>query len=76
MRNPIIAELRCIRDENARRYNFDVEAMARDLMKLDPLMKKRTYTLCNGKMVPVSTVRAKRRLPIRRRKSVRKRNGR
>ena len=53
MTNPIIAELRRIRDAHAKRYNYDVEAMAEDLMKLEPWMAKRTYVLRNGKIVPL-----------------------
>ena len=60
MKNSIIAELRRIRDENAKRYNFDVDAIARDLMKLEPWMEKKTYTLHRGKLVPITLRRRKR----------------
>ena len=60
MKNPIIAELRRIRDNNAKRHNFNLDALARELMKLEPWMEKKTYTLHRGKMVPVASLRGKR----------------
>ena len=33
MKDPIIAELRRIRDEHAARFNYDIHAMARDLQE-------------------------------------------
>ena len=60
MKNPIIAELRRIRDKNAKRHNFNLAALARELMKLEPWMEKKTYTLHRGKMVPVASLRGKR----------------
>ena len=33
MKNPIIAELRKIRDEHAAKFNYDIDAMVRDLQK-------------------------------------------
>jgi len=63
MKNPIIAELRRIRDAHAKRHNFDIEAMARDLTKLEPWMEKQTYTLRGGRMVSVASLR--RRKPRR-----------
>ena len=51
MKNPIIAELRRIRDAHAKRHNFDIEAMARDLTNLEPWMGKKTYTLRLGRMI-------------------------
>ncbi len=50
MKNPIIAELRRIRDARARKHNYDIEEMARDLTQLEPWMEKKTYTLTpNGR---------------------------
>ncbi len=51
MKNPIIAELRRIRDARAKRHNFDIEAMARDLTKLEPWMERKTYALRRGRMI-------------------------
>ncbi len=59
MKNPIIAELRRIRDKNAKRHNFNLDALARELMKLEPWMEKKTYTLHRGKMVPVASLSGK-----------------
>ena len=56
MKNPIIAELRRIRDARARRHHYDIEAMTRDLTKLEPWMEKKTYTLRNGRMVSVASL--------------------
>ena len=60
MKNPIIAELRRIRDANAKRHNYDLDAMARELTQLEPWMEKKTYTLHRGKMVPLISLRARR----------------
>ena len=57
MKNEIILELRRNRNSHARRYNLDTEAMARDLMKLDPWMEKKTYVRRNGRMVSVASLR-------------------
>jgi hypothetical protein len=40
MKNRIISGLRRIRDSRAKHYQYDIEAMARDLMKLDPWMEE------------------------------------
>ena len=57
MKNPIIAELRRVRDENAARFNYDIDAMTRELATLEPWMEKKTYTLHRGRMVPVPSLR-------------------
>jgi len=57
MKNPIIAELRRIRDTHAKRHNFNVDSMAGELMELQPWMEKKTYTLRRGKIVPVTSLR-------------------
>ncbi len=60
MKNPIIAELRRIRDAHARRFNYDLDAMARDWMTLEPWMEQKTYRLHRGRLTPVArTVRRK-----------------
>ena len=64
MKNPIIAELRRVRDAHAKRHNFDIEAMARDLMKLEPWMEKKTYTLRHGRMISVASRREGQQRPI------------
>jgi hypothetical protein len=63
MKNPIIAELRRIRDAHAKRHNFDIEAMARDLKKLEPWMEKKTYMLRHGRMVSVASLRKGKQRP-------------
>jgi len=57
MKNQIISELRRTRDARARRHNFDLAAMARDLMELDPVMESKTYLRQNGMMVSVASLR-------------------
>jgi hypothetical protein len=57
MKNPIIAELRRIRDTHAKRHNFNLDSMACELMDLEPWMEKRTYTLKGGKIVPLTSLR-------------------
>ncbi len=57
MKNPIIAELRRIRDAHAKRHNYDIEAMTLELTKLEPWMEKKTYTLRHGRMVSVASFR-------------------
>ena len=57
MKNEIISELRRIRDAHARQYNYNIEAMGRDLMKLDPWMEKKTYVRRYGRMVSVASLR-------------------
>jgi len=59
MKNPIIAELRRIRDKNAKRHNFNLDSLARELMKLEPWMERKTYALHQGKLVPVASLRGK-----------------
>jgi len=59
MNNPIIANLRRIRDANARKHRFNVDAIAEDLMKLDPWMKTRTYTMHRGKILRMSSLSKK-----------------
>jgi len=58
MKNAIIAELRRIRDAHAKRYNYDLDAMAEEWMKLEPWMKKKTHTLYRGKIVPLASMPA------------------
>jgi len=48
MKNPIIAELRRIRDKNAKRHNFNLDSLARELMKLESWMERKTYALHQG----------------------------
>ena len=67
MKNPIIAELRRFRDENARRHNYDLEAMAREWMQLEPWMERKTYTLRGKRLVPLTSLRKPKRTTGRRR---------
>ncbi|MSU61249.1 MAG: hypothetical protein EXS31_02450 [Pedosphaera sp.] len=64
MKNPIIAELRRIRDARAQRHNFDIEAMARDLTELAPWMQRQTCTLRRGRMVSVASLRPRKQARV------------
>ncbi len=73
MKNTIISELRRFRDAEAKGYNYDMEAMAADLMGIEPWMERKTYTLHHGRLVPVSSLRAgKPRQAVRRELRVKK----
>jgi hypothetical protein len=63
MKNEIISELRRIRDSRAAHHNHDVEAMARDLIKLDPWMEKKAVVIQHGRLVPMASLQ--RRSPHR-----------
>ncbi len=62
LKNPIIAELRRIRDENARRHNYNIEAMAREWATLEPWEERKTVTLRGGRIVPAFPVRKRARV--------------
>ena len=55
MKNPIIAELRRIRDDHASAHKFDLESIGKDLAELEPWMQKKAYTLRDGRMAKVGT---------------------
>jgi hypothetical protein len=57
MKNPIIAELRKIRDAHAAAHNFNLDSIARELTDLEPWMREKTYTLQDGKFVKVSALK-------------------
>jgi hypothetical protein len=57
MKNPIIAELRRIRDAHAKKFNYNFDAIARDWMQLEPWEEKKTVTMRGGRMVPAFPVR-------------------
>ena len=61
MKNEIIAELRRIHDSRAKHYHYDVEAMTWDLMNLDPWMEKKTVAMRKGRIVPLTSVRGRKR---------------
>lgn len=61
MKNEIIAELRRIRDSRAKHYHYNVEAMTRDLMKLEPWMERKTVVMRKGRIVPLTSVRRSKR---------------
>lgn len=52
MKNPIISELRRIRDAHAKKFNYNVEAILRDWMTLEPWEEKKTVTMRGGRIVP------------------------
>jgi hypothetical protein len=62
MKNPIISELRRIRDAHAKKFNYNVEAILRDWMTLEPWQEKRTVTLRGGRIVPAFPVRKRARV--------------
>ena len=64
MKNSIISELRRIRDENARRHNYDLAAMAREWVAVEPWEKARTVMLRGGRIVPAFPVRKSLRLRV------------
>ena len=45
MTDPIIAELRSIRNEHSAKFNHDVEAMARDLQKKEQASRLKLVSL-------------------------------
>jgi hypothetical protein len=63
MRNPIISELRRIRDAHAKKFKYDFDAIARDWMKLEPWEEKKTVTLRGGRIVPAFPGRKGKRTP-------------
>jgi len=52
MKNPIIFELRRIRDAHAKNCNYDFDVLATDWMSLDPWEKARAVKLQRGRIVP------------------------
>jgi hypothetical protein len=72
IRDPIIAELRRIRDANAKKYNYDIEAMARNYMKLEPWEEKKTVVRRGNRFVTIASLQkaaAKRKADRKRKKS-------
>jgi hypothetical protein len=61
MKDPIVEKLHKIRRSHAAKFNFDVEAIARDAMKIEPWMEKKIYARRHGKLVPVYPDKAKSR---------------
>ena len=52
MKNPIISELRRIRDAHAKKCNYDMDVMAIDWMNLTRSEEAKTVTLRRGQLVP------------------------
>jgi len=52
MKNPIISELRRIRDAHAKKCNYDLDIMAIDWMNLNRWEKAKTVKLQRGRFVP------------------------
>jgi hypothetical protein len=44
-KDPVVEEIRAIRDEYARRFNYDIEAMCRDLRAREPHSGHEVVTL-------------------------------
>jgi hypothetical protein len=67
MKNAIISELRRLRDARSREHNLDIESKARDLMKLEPWMAKKTFVMKRGRMIPLASARGGKssRQPVR-----------
>ena len=57
MKNPIISELRRIRDAHAKKFNYDIEAIGRDLMTLEPWEEKKTYVRHGNRLVSVASLK-------------------
>jgi hypothetical protein len=53
MKNPLILELRRIRDAHAKKFNYDLNALGRDWMRLDREQMKKAVTLRGKRIVPV-----------------------
>jgi hypothetical protein len=53
MKNPLILELRRIRDAHAKEFNYDLNALGRDWMRLDREQMKKAVTLRGKRIVPV-----------------------
>jgi len=69
MRDPIIAELRRIRDAHAKQHNYDIEAMARDWMKLEPWEEKKTVVRRGNRFVSIASLKRAREAAAAKRKS-------
>ncbi|MGD0814749.1 MAG: hypothetical protein ABSA83_14180 [Verrucomicrobiota bacterium] len=52
MKNPIISELRRIRDAHAKQCRYDFDTLALDWMKLDRREKGKAVKLQRGRIVP------------------------
>jgi hypothetical protein len=52
MKNPIIFELRRIRDAHAKKCNYDFDTLALDWMNLDRWEKTKAVKLQRGRIVP------------------------
>jgi hypothetical protein len=68
MKNPIISELRRIRDAHAKKCNYDLDIMAIDWMNLNRWEKAKTVKLQRGRIVPAFP-RRKAATPSARRKN-------
>jgi hypothetical protein len=56
MKNPIISELRALRDKSALENHYDIDLMASRLSALEPWMEKRTANLSVKKKAGSSRV--------------------
>ncbi len=57
MKNPIISELRLIRDAHAKKCNYDLDVMALDWMNLTRWERAKTVKLQRGRIVPAFPLR-------------------
>jgi len=53
MKDPIIEELHKVRQKHAARFNYDIDAIARDAQRRDRQEKRKVYALKKGKLVAV-----------------------
>lgn len=53
MKDPIIEELHRVRQKQAARFNYDIDAIARDAQQRDRREKRKVYALKKGKLVAV-----------------------
>ncbi|MEI7869221.1 MAG: hypothetical protein WCI11_15135 [Candidatus Methylumidiphilus sp.] len=55
--DPIVAETRALRDEYARQFNYDADAIFEDLMAKQAMHPERVVSLSPRKVKPVVTVK-------------------
>jgi len=57
MKDPILAEIRQIREAYAKRFNYDVHAMLRDLKERQIKSGRKTVSLPPKRLIPVEQTR-------------------
>jgi hypothetical protein len=62
MKDPILAEIRQIREAYAKRFNYDVRAMLRDLKEQQIKSGRKTVSLPPKRIKPVDPIELKKRV--------------